>query len=180
MRKSSTCSALSECIVHGLLLLLQESPLEEITVKEIVEKAGVNRSTYYRHFSSKADVVRHYYSRLLDEYLRTVPDNVPLKNYYVGLFLCFLRHKDELLLLEKHGLSHHLLEEMDARINQIHGCSLDAVTSLYGNYHMGGIFNCFRYWLKEEMATPPEKLAQAYISFLPKDSSPFLLKKRSF
>ena len=53
MYKTAAPSNLSECIVQSLLLLLQDKAIDEISVKEIVEKAGVNRSTYYRHFRTK-------------------------------------------------------------------------------------------------------------------------------
>lgn len=33
-----------------------DKPLEEISVKEICEKAGISRDTFYRHFSSKYDI----------------------------------------------------------------------------------------------------------------------------
>jgi len=37
--------------------LLQERTYESITVGDITERAGVGRTTFYRHFAAKADVV---------------------------------------------------------------------------------------------------------------------------
>ena len=56
-------------VAQALVLLLGEKPYAKISVKEIAERAGVNRATYYRHFETKDDVVRHYYARIMDEYL---------------------------------------------------------------------------------------------------------------
>lgn len=177
MYKATAPSNLSGCIVQSLLLLLQDKPIDEISIKEIVEKAGVNRSTYYRHFSTKHDVVRHFYQLRLDEYLSSVSANISARAYFTGMFERFLRYKKELILLDQRGLTFLLLEEMNARIPQIHGEGKAAVSSLYCNYHMGGVFNSFRYWLLEDMATPPDKLAAHCMMFLPRDFHPHLLKK---
>ena len=42
---------------EALISLLKEKDLEYITVKEICEKAGVNRSTFYLHYETVADLV---------------------------------------------------------------------------------------------------------------------------
>jgi AcrR family transcriptional regulator len=41
---------------QALLLLLEKKPFEYITVKEVCEKAGVNRSTFYLHYETMADL----------------------------------------------------------------------------------------------------------------------------
>ena len=85
---------------------------------------------------------------------------------------------EELLLLEKHNLTYLMLEELNSRIPQVHGPQGGAACSLYCNYHIGGVFNSFRYWLSENMATSPEKLAMQCVTFLPKDFTPMLLERR--
>ena len=45
------------CMDEALISLLQEKDLEYITVKEICQKAGVNRSTFYLHYETIADLV---------------------------------------------------------------------------------------------------------------------------
>ena len=45
------------CMDEALISLLKEKDLEYITVKEICQKAGVNRSTFYLHYETIADLV---------------------------------------------------------------------------------------------------------------------------
>ncbi len=45
------------CMDEALIALLKEKDLEYITVKEICEKAGVNRSTFYLHYETVTDLV---------------------------------------------------------------------------------------------------------------------------
>ena len=42
---------------EALLILLEKKEYEFITVKEICEKAGVNRSTFYLHYETKDDLL---------------------------------------------------------------------------------------------------------------------------
>lgn len=45
------------CMDAALISLLKVKDLEYITIKELCEKAGVNRSTFYLHYESIADLV---------------------------------------------------------------------------------------------------------------------------
>jgi len=45
------------CMDEALIALLEVKDLEYITVKEICEKAGVNRSTFYLHYETIDDLV---------------------------------------------------------------------------------------------------------------------------
>lgn len=48
----------AEKMDEALLFLLQKKDFEFITVKEICEKAGVNRSTFYLHYETIDDLLR--------------------------------------------------------------------------------------------------------------------------
>ena len=42
---------------EALIYLLEKKDIEYITVKEICNKAGVNRSTFYLHYESISDLI---------------------------------------------------------------------------------------------------------------------------
>lgn len=44
-------------ITDALVALLDEKPLEKITVTDIVKKADINRGTFYAHYDNVSDVV---------------------------------------------------------------------------------------------------------------------------
>ena len=46
-------------IVEALADLLQEKPLDKITVTDVVNRAQINRGTFYAHFSDVPDVIHH-------------------------------------------------------------------------------------------------------------------------
>lgn len=44
-------------LVEALLALMREKPYRDIKIKDITNKAQVDRSTFYRNFSSKEDIL---------------------------------------------------------------------------------------------------------------------------
>lgn len=46
-------------IISALADLLQEKPLDKITVTDVVNRAEINRGTFYAHFSDVPDVIHH-------------------------------------------------------------------------------------------------------------------------
>ena len=53
---------------EALLLLLEKKDIEFITVKEICEKAGVNRSTFYLHYDSIDDLFEEVIDMMNQEF----------------------------------------------------------------------------------------------------------------
>ncbi len=52
-----TTNFLKECLADGLIRLLETKPLEKITVPEIAALAQVGRTTYFRNFTSKNELI---------------------------------------------------------------------------------------------------------------------------
>ena len=52
----------------ALLSLLEKKPFEYITISEICEDAGVNRSTFYLHYENTADLLKEATAYVLDDF----------------------------------------------------------------------------------------------------------------
>lgn len=63
MSKDITKQHITDCFN----VLCRKYPLDKITINMIVETAGVSKSTFYRHFLDKYDVMNYNYKRALDE-----------------------------------------------------------------------------------------------------------------
>lgn len=50
---------LKECMADALILLMEKKPFAKITINEIAETAGVNRSTWFRNFIDKQDALTY-------------------------------------------------------------------------------------------------------------------------
>ena len=49
-----------EHITESMLKLLNEKPIQDISISEIVDDAGVGRTSFYRNYETKEDVVKKY------------------------------------------------------------------------------------------------------------------------
>ena len=67
-----------QIILHTLTELMNEKPLSKITVKDIVERCGVNRNTFYYHFRDIPDAVEAMVKEELNDILKDqkVPESV--------------------------------------------------------------------------------------------------------
>lgn len=61
---------------QALLLLLEKKEYEFITVKEICQKAGVNRSTFYLHYESIDDLLMETIELLNKKFLSTFNNEI--------------------------------------------------------------------------------------------------------
>ena len=59
-----TTDFLKECMADAILQAMREKPFSKITIQEIAEMAGVNRSTWFRNFGDKNEAISFKLIRL--------------------------------------------------------------------------------------------------------------------
>ena len=62
----------NSCFYNALVDLLQTKSFNEIQIQEICTKAGYNRSTFYRSYKSKVDILLNEFKKGLDKYIELV------------------------------------------------------------------------------------------------------------
>lgn len=73
----------------ALLSLLEKKPFEYITIRELCEEAGVNRSTFYLHYENTGDLLKEATAYVLNEFASYFPVNAePIAAKYAS---CELR-----------------------------------------------------------------------------------------
>ncbi|AZN41583.1 TetR/AcrR family transcriptional regulator [Paenibacillus albus] len=169
-RKHTTTEMMKGYIAESLLILMRTRSFEEIKINEITAKAGVNRSTYYRNFQSKNEIVIFYFKKILYEFLEVYSEeSISLENYLHKMFTHFYNYKKELLLICKQGLSNLLLESLHEMFsNAARSSSLTFEEKCKKYYHTGGIYNTLLLWFDDDMSTTPERMSEITISILPK------------
>ena len=59
-------------IDRALLELLNELPFQKITVQLLCEQALINRSTFYKYYTDKYDLLDRYLNKILQEFKQQV------------------------------------------------------------------------------------------------------------
>ena len=63
-------------LADALLVLLQNHPISEITVEDIVTQCEVNRNTFYYHFDNIGELVEFYVKSIVDDLIEKHPPHV--------------------------------------------------------------------------------------------------------
>ena len=151
-------------IVEALFQLMAQKPFDEITAGEIAARAGVDRSTYYRHFKSKQAVLRSF----LDTALPNPPalaSQSGRQEAFEEFFVQCNQHRRELLLLYSAGLS-GLLAERFSRPALL--CPDGPAGWQYAAAcRLGGVAGCLLFWLSRQMQDAPAEMARMLNATLP-------------
>ncbi len=95
-----------EHITESLLKLLHEKPINDISISELCDNAGVGRTSFYRNFESKEDILKVYIDQLfrdwMEEYDRN--DDNSLNELIKEMFTHFEKHRDFYQLLNERNL----------------------------------------------------------------------------
>ena len=68
----------------ALLSLLEKKDFEFITIKEICDTAGVNRSTFYLHYDNTSDLLQEATKYIIETFLSYFTiDTKPISNRYL-------------------------------------------------------------------------------------------------
>jgi AcrR family transcriptional regulator len=173
---------MKECIAQGLLSLMAQKAYADISIREITDKVGVNRSTYYRNFASKEAIVEFWFSGILNEYMDeyySSPDS-SAENYLNVIFNCIYARKHEFLLIHKNGLSHLILGVLNRVFEESAGSERLRLAERYRRYfHTGGIYNFLVLWLSSGMNEPPDVMTQIAVSCFPRKAVPMLLARQA-
>lgn len=101
----------AELMDEALILLLKKKDYQTITVKDICEKAGVNRSTFYLHYETIDDLleenIESTIKKLLDKYQDRPKTDITgdinqlylFTPEYLKPYLTFIKENKDLILL---------------------------------------------------------------------------------
>ena len=68
-------------IRNALLSLMTEKPFEKITITDIVNRADINRGTFYAHYRSTTEVLEKIQSDAISE-VKTIFESMDYKNFF--------------------------------------------------------------------------------------------------
>lgn len=147
-----------EHLTSALLELLEQKPIAEISISELCEKAQVGRSSFYRNYQDKEDIVRQYLQKLTSQWAKRlkIQPGPSAREIIQALFSHFDSHRDLYGLLNRQGLI-YLLKDIFLEIfgfNPQQELSA-AYSSAYLAYFLYGWVEV---WFARGMKDTPEEL----------------------
>lgn len=167
-------------INQAFLELLQEKPFEKITVTDIVNRADINRSTFYAHYPD----VRGMVEALMDHAINQSIELVANLNYQdifsdpapflMGLLEIGTENMELYRLLGRSDFALRQVEEMKTILMKKAVSTVDIPEEIRNNasfqiqisFFIGGILNTFQQWLQGDLVCSPEEIMDQIASLI--------------
>lgn len=156
---------------HGLITLMKQKDIRDITVKELVETVDINRSTFYLHYTDIYGILDEIENSLLKE-LQEILEAHPSDKiedtfaFITDLYETFEKNRDVCPILMNNGGSRDFIHKMEIliedkirqRIQYTFGINFIVSPYLYSFYRSGclGLLQC---WINTENHETPEEMA---------------------
>lgn len=159
-----------ESLETALLCLLEQKNLEQITVSELVTRAGVSRNAFYRHYQSKEEIFSKLLSRTLQQIFRGLCQ-FDLKNQVVQAWSYLLSEagrEAQLFSLAFQNQFHYLLTSAVAKRFRAYQRLCQKKCSGYVNsFFSSAIISMLGKWLIDGMVVPIDEMAAMGLPLLP-------------
>lgn len=165
-----------ERLGSAIVQLIQEKPIDEITVQEVLDRASVGRSTFYLHFKDKDDLLFTQLEQFLERMSMLLVKRREMSTRVVAVTEMFSHvggpENPIYQALAHSGRLHDFFELAQGcfqrgirmRLIQSGGCrkmssgDLDAYSSALA----GGLLALFRWWLERGSQESPEKMDEIF------------------
>lgn len=169
-----------------LIELMNEKPLEKISVKDLTERADLNRGTFYLHYLDIFDLLEKSENELLNEMSEIISKIDPTafiaynqtnKSYppLVELFEWFSVNKNFGNALMGHNGNISFLLKIEAifknefqKINhKLPGTDKNAPVNVYlESFIIFGFTGVMKQWIESDMHIPPKEMAKILVQIL--------------
>ena len=165
----------------ALMRLLETESFAYITVKDIVQTADYNRTTFYNHYYDKFDLLDDVTQDLLDGMAAAVKESfehyhqrhqIPLKETDITLFDYVYRHRNLIYICKKgettKDLSHICAQTIHNKLLEI-WTPLVSMTeqqlASYAKIFSYNLVGTIHGWIDEDFVTPPDKIREEFVHF---------------
>ena len=172
-RKNTTHEMMMGYMAGALLELMLEKDYTKISIGEIAKKAGVDRSSYYRHFKSKEDIISFFFDMVLKESLDgyTNLSSIDFTLYIHSIYTAFFNYRKEILIIHYANLSFLLLDVLSKRFQFSELAKDFPLSKQYElSYIIGGIYNNLIFWMSRDMKETPDELTEISLQFRNEES----------
>lgn len=146
-------------LTDALLKLLEEKPLNEISIRELCDLADVGRTSFYRNFETKEGILKAHIKHLFQGWVTEWEHNpqAPLDKLVYQVFSHFEANRDFYGILNKRGLT-VLLKDI---ILDLCGFNpeQDVVSAYSSAYAAFFLYGWIKVWFRRGMKETADELA---------------------
>ena len=148
-----------ECIESAMILLLERKTFAEISISELVKRAGVSRTAFYRNYLSKEDVLQCALGDVVNAILNKLSLDPQSEEFWTVLFHEVKEYLPAIRLLLNAGLGNILLEQITSHALEREHSSSTAVR--YGAIlWAGAVYNVLINWVMSGAMESVEDMAK--------------------
>lgn len=153
-------------ITQALLVLMEEKSISEISISEIVARAGVARASFYRNYATKENVITTLMADILEEYRTAIiledDDFYTYQNVHTS-FVFFSRYEKQLLDLQRFGYGSLILEMLNQFHEEVAGNMPCSSIERYKIYiYIGSLYNTAMKWLQSGKKESVDEIAKMF------------------
>ena len=180
---ANTRAEVEKQLINSFKELVMTTPVDKITIKEITDKAGVIRTTFYNHFQDKYEVIEQILWQEIINPAKPLLDNDMVDETFVLIFKNVEKEKlfyQKLTRMEGQNsfeqiviqcIRKLLLEYMQERISPAGAKNLKKryrwmTVDLIAEYYARAMTFVVMTWLQNGIDTTPEGVAQVYEDIL--------------
>ncbi len=157
-----------ECIESALILLMAEKEYNEITISEIVKRAGVSRTAYYRNYESKDDILNTLLHCLIADVIKAMTQFsyvTEQESYWKTLFVTTKAYAESFCVLLQAGFGHIILEEITKQMTA--GLKEENAKDRYDMiFWSGAVYNVLTNWVQGGMKQTEDEMVQICLYIL--------------
>ena len=160
MKKQPEITARTKkAFIDSFCELYSKKPIEKISVQEITNKAGYNRSSFYQHFCDIYELLDCLENDVLDSIHQKLSD---CKGSISEVISVLEERKFYLNALFGDYGNSHFIERLKASIpfeaHKLNTLKDDPITPYLMEFHLTTVFSLYRLWHRKNRDMPPEEL----------------------
>ena len=173
MEKDLRVVKTKKALFEALINLTKETEFENIKIQDICNKALINRSTFYSHYSDKYDLLCDFIESLKNELSKELSKNeniINTKEYYLEMIRIILNHIDlnknlyySVIMMNRNIIIMDMLidttiKDVNTRL-QINTLTRgDIPIDIFSTFYLGAVSGVLVLWLKTENKYSKEEI----------------------
>lgn len=162
MNNAEKNTYVKEHITASLIDYLKSGKIDDISISELCDRAGVGRASFYRNYDSKEDVIRQYSNQLIIEWGKQFEGdpNSSFFNVFGSLFHHYKEYSDFYTILIRQNMSYLILDTIKFKINlSKDDPNIDAYGKAFFAY---GLYGWICEWIDRGMQETPDEINELF------------------